>query len=141
MASLIVFAQQRGGKMWQSEGWISGLVGIAVLLTTHSIVAILMVAEFARKTGSLWGISSIRRSNLLSVVVCIFPFLLPYFIPVILMSSMTSSGHDLGVPSVPPLEVGLHNYLSWALILVAMAMVFIGYGREKDSSVPTINPA
>jgi Na+/H+ antiporter NhaC len=134
MDSLINFAQRQGGKTWKAEGWIAGVVGIAVLLTTHSIVAILMVAEFARKTGSSWDISAVRRSNLLSVVVCIFPFLLPYFIPVILMSSMTSSGSELGVPSVPPLEVGLHNFLSWALILIAMAMVFLGYGRKKDTS-------
>jgi Na+/H+ antiporter NhaC len=141
MNSLINFAQRRGGKMWQSEGWITGVVGISVLLTTHSIVAILMVAEFARKTGSVWDISAVRRSNLLSVVVCIFPFLLPYFIPVILMSSMTNSGNDLGVPSVSPLEVGLHNFLSWILILVAIAMVFLGYGRKKDNDKDAINPS
>ena len=71
----------------------------AVLLTTHSIVAILTVADFSNKTGAQMELSGKRRANLLSLVACVFPFLLPYFIPVILMASTTASGAEFGVPS------------------------------------------
>ncbi len=135
MEALIGYVQDNRTNSWQAEGWIAVLVGLAVLLTTHSVVAILMVAEFTNKTGKNWKISPVRRSNLLSIVVCIFPFLLPYFIPVILMSSMTNSGIDLGIPMVSPLQVGIHNFLAWTFIPVVGLMIFAGYGREKDQSI------
>jgi Na+/H+ antiporter NhaC len=129
---LINYAQDKGSQPRHSEGWIAGMAGIAVLLTTHSIVAILMVSEFTNKVGQKWKIPPIRRSNILSVVVCIFPFLLPYFIPVILMSSMTGTAQDIGIPNVSPLLVGFHNFLAWGLIPVIIAMVFFGFGRKQD---------
>lgn len=130
---LISYAQDKATKPKHSEGWIAAMAGMAVLLTTHSIVAILMVSEFTNKVGQRWKIPPIRRSNILSVVVCIFPFLLPYFIPVILMSSMTGTALDQGIPPVSPIDVGFHNFLAWSLILVMIAMIFAGYGRKQDS--------
>ena len=44
---LVHFAEQRSKTKKHAESWIAGTVGAAVLLTTHSIVAILTVAEFA----------------------------------------------------------------------------------------------
>ena len=102
------------------------------MLTTHSIVAILMVAEFANKTGEQMAIPAKRRANILSLVVCVFPFLLPYFIPVILMANATASGAEFGVPAVSPLQVGLHNFIAWALLGMTLAAVLGGFGRKGD---------
>ncbi len=129
---LVNFATKHSKTKKHAEAWISGTVGAAVLLTTHSIVAILMVGEFANKTGQNIGIDSKRRANLLSLVVCVFPFLLPYFIPVILMANTTTSGEEFGIPPVSPLEVGLHNFVSWALLAMVFLVVIFGFGRKSD---------
>lgn len=129
---LVQFAEGNSKTKGHAEAWIAGTVGGAVLLTTHSIVAILMVAEFANKTGERMGLRPIRRANILSLIVCVFPFLLPYFIPVILMANTTSSGQEFGIPSVAPLEAGLYNFVAWALMGVAIFVVGIGFGRTKE---------
>ena len=130
---LVVFAARHSKTAKHGEAWISGTVGAAVLLTTHSIVAILMVAEFSNRTGEKLGIQPIRRANLLSLVTCVFPFILPYFIPVILMANMTMAGEEFGVAPVSPLQVGVHNYLSWALLVITIIVVFFGLGRSKKT--------
>lgn len=113
-----------------AEGWIVGVTSAIVLLTTHSIVAVLTVGEFAARTGARFGIHRYRRANLLDVTVCTLPFLLPYFIPVILASGVTAGAAGRGVPSVGPLWTGLHNFHSWALVVVLLAAVVTGFGRR-----------
>lgn len=130
---LMEYASERTNTTFQAEAWMAGAVGAAVLLTTHSIVAVLMVSEFANRTGEDHPISSIRRANVLSMVVCVFPFLLPYFIPVILIANTTLSGAEFGLPSVSPLDAGLYNFIGWGIALVAIASIFFGYGRERDN--------
>lgn len=132
---LVTFAASRSHTTRQSELWIATATSVAVLLITHSIVAILTVAEFANKTGRNMNISSIRRSNLLSLVVCVFPFLLPYFIPVILMASTSSSGQELGIRTVSALEVGMYNFLAWGLMLMTILAVVFGYGHKADNNL------
>ncbi len=130
---LVLFASQRSRTPQHAEGWIAGTVAAAVLLTTHSIVAILTVAEFANTTGERMHISARRRANLLSLVVCVFPFLLPYFIPVILMANTTLSGEEYGIPPVAPLEAGLYNFVAWGLLLMVILSLLLGYGRQQDN--------
>ena len=131
---LVAFAAGRSKTPTHAEGWISGAMSAAVLLTTHSAVAILMVSEFANRTGEKMGVGPTRRANILSLVACTFPFLLPYFIPVILMTNMSRSGQEFDIPAVTPLEVGLYNFVSWALLLVAIAVVIFGFGHKKQKA-------
>ena len=133
---LVLYAARHSKTKQHAEAWISGTVGAAVLLTTHSIVAILMVSEFANKTGQQMQINGYRRANILSLVVCVFPFLLPYFIPVILMANMTQAGGEFGIPPVAPLEVGLYNFVAWALMAMVIVVLIFGYGRKKDGAFP-----
>jgi Na+/H+ antiporter NhaC len=130
---LVDFSSQQGRSIKQTEAWISSTVAVAVLLTCHSIVAILTVGEFTRHTGEKIGIHRYRRANLLSLVVCTFPFLLPYFIPVILMANTTSSGSPYNIPPVSPLQTGLHNFTSWALLAMVLIAVIAGFGRYSDA--------
>ena len=131
MDKLVAFAAARAKTEKHAESWIVTVMSMAVLLTTHSIVAILMVTDFTKKTGEQLGVSKIRRANLLSMVACIFPFLLPYFIPVILMANMTSTGQEFDIPPVSPLEIGLYNFMSWGLLLMALFTLIFGWGRNK----------
>jgi len=129
---LVDYSAKRSRTLRHTETWISGAVGVAVLLTCHSIVAILTVGEYARETGEKVGLHRYRRANLLSLVVCTFPFILPYFIPVILMANTTSAGKQFGIPPVSPLQTGLHNFISWALLAMVFFAVISGFGRHPD---------
>lgn len=129
---LVILASRHSQTPKHAETWIAATVGGAVLLTTHSIVAILMVAEFANKTGDQMDLSPIRRANLLSLVVCVFPFLLPYFIPVILMANTTQSGEAFGIAPVAPLEAGMYNFVAWGLLIMVVLVVGFGLGRKKS---------
>jgi Na+/H+ antiporter NhaC len=117
-----------------AEVRIFAAVSAAVLLTTHSVVAILTVGEFARGLGRSVGLTSYRRANLLDVTVCTYPFLLPYFIPPILAASATISGEAYGLPHVSPFQAGMHNVYSWALLAIVLAAIVTGYGRAEGSA-------
>jgi Na+/H+ antiporter NhaC len=130
---LIEVARQRTHSSRGAELWIFGSVSAAVLLTTHSVVAMLTVGPFAKETGERFGISSYRRANLLDITVCTYPFLLPYFIPVILAASTTAAGAETGMPRLSPFTSGLSNFHSWMLLGVVIFALLTGYGRSKRS--------
>ncbi len=131
---LVDYASRRSRSVRSAETWIAGAVSGAVLLTCHSIVAILTVSEFARLTGDKMKIHPYRRANLLSLTVSTYPFILPYFIPVILTANTTLAGADYGLPPVSPLQTGLYNFYSWMVLAVVAAMLIFGYGRKAEKS-------
>ncbi len=115
-----------------AEMWMFSTVSAAVLLTTHSVVAVLSVGAYARRIGEKFGLDSYRRANLLDLTVCTYPFIVPYCIPTVLASSTTSSGAEAGLPHLAPLQIGLTNFHSWALLLVTLVAIATGYGRSTD---------
>lgn len=127
-----------GGDRQRSAEWrIFTSVSAAVLLTTHSVVAILTVGELARRVGGGAGLSPYRRANLLDVTVCTYPFLLPYFIPPILVAGATASGEGFGLPRISAWEAGVHNVYSWALLAIVMLAIVSGYGRREGEAATT----
>jgi Na+/H+ antiporter NhaC len=123
-----------GSSPRAAEVSIFAAVSAAVLLTTHSVVAMLAVGDVTRRVGGAAGISAYRRANLLDMTVCTYPFLLPYCIPTILAASTTSSGETFGVPRVSPVVVGLFNTYSWALLATVIVAIVTGYGRGEGTS-------
>ncbi len=117
----------------RAEVWIVAAVSVAVLLTTHSVVAMLTVGPFTRELGERAGLSPYRRANLLDMTVCTYPFLLPYFLPTILASSASASGADFGMPRVAPLAVGMANTYAWALVVAVALAIITGYGRREGT--------
>ena len=111
---------------------------MATLLTTHSVVAILAVGKVVRDLGERVGLSRYRRANVLDVSVCTYPFLLPFFIPTILASSLTGGHPEMA--RVTPWEAGLHNAHSWALLAVLLLALVTGWGRapapESERTTP-----
>jgi Na+/H+ antiporter NhaC len=132
---LVAAARARATDARGAELRIFATVSAAVLLTTHSVVAILAVGEFAKETGRQLGLTRYRRANLLDVTVCTFPFLLPYFIPAILAAGATASGAAQGLPRLSPLVAGMHNVYSWALLAMVLFAVISGYGREEGAGI------
>ena len=127
--SLVNLARRHAHTTRAAEVWIVVSVSLAVLFTTHSVVAMLAVGAFAKETGERFSLSPSRRANLLDVTVCTYPFLMPYFLPTILMSSATSSGTTFGMPRLSPLDVGLFNIYSWGLLAMVTFAVATGYLR------------
>jgi Na+/H+ antiporter NhaC len=126
---VVGYAKRSARTARGAELWIFGAVSGAVLLTTHSVVAILTVGRFARETGEALGIHAYRRANILDITVCTYPFLFPFFVPTILAASTTVAGAEFGMPRVSPWEAGLHNLHSWALLGVLLVAVLTGIGR------------
>ena len=136
--SLVELARRKAKSTRAAEAWIVGAVSLAVLLTTHSVVAMLAVGAFAKETGRRFGLSAYRRANLLDVTVCTYPFLFPYFLPTILMSSATASGQAFGMPRLSPLDVGLFNVYSWGLLAMIAVAVASGYLRGPLEQEPAL---
>lgn len=121
-----------GARSAPATEWLSvGLVTAAVMLTTHSVVAVLAVGPVVRDLGARAGISAYRRANLLDLTVCIWPFLLPWFLPTILASGATNLGAEAVLPRLSPFEIGMHNTYAWALLLAVPLAIATGYGRER----------
>ncbi|MGB5816084.1 MAG: Na+/H+ antiporter NhaC family protein [Thermoanaerobaculia bacterium] len=139
LARLIDATGGRARTVRGAELWIFATVSLAVLLTTHSVVAILAVGRFTREAGERFGLSAYRRANLLDTTVCTYPFIVPYCIPTVLAASTTAAGEAVGLPRLSPLTIGLVNFHSWALLAVVLIAVFTGYGRKGDAS--TSGPA
>ena len=134
LGRVVAFAQARTRSQRGAEWWIVGAMSAAVLLTTHSVVAILTVGRFAKDAGSRVGLSPYRRANLLDVTACTWPFLLPFFIPTILAASVTASGAGFGMPRVSALSAGLANAYSWGLLVMLLWAVTSGMGRERPTT-------
>jgi hypothetical protein len=47
------------------------------------------------------------------------------------MANMTSTGLEYGIPQVSPLEVGLHNFMSWGLLLIVITVLLFGWGNKQ----------
>ena len=80
------------------------------------------------------GIGAYRRANLLDLAACTWPFLLPFFLPTILASGASASGVAAGMPRISPLEAGLYNGYSWALVAMLIVAVTTGYGRREGEA-------
>jgi Na+/H+ antiporter NhaC len=127
---LVATVQRQARTARGAEWWMVGVVSAAVLLTTHSVVAILAVGEVARQAGERFGLDGYRRANLLDLTVCTWPFLLPYFLPTILAAGTTRSEGATAMPALTAGTVGLHNTYAWALLAVVVVAVVTGYGRR-----------
>lgn len=128
---LVAAAERRARTPRAAEWWIVGTVSAALLLTTHSVVAILLTGPFAREAGARHGVGAYRRANLLDLTACTWPFLLPWFLPTILAAGTTRQA-GLGMPALTPLAVGMHNTYAWALVGMVLWMVGTGFGRRSE---------
>jgi Na+/H+ antiporter NhaC len=130
---VVDFARRHTHSPRGAELWIFGTMSAAVLLITHSAVAILTVGGFTRETGEAFGIHRYRRANILDITSCTYPFLLPFYIPTIVAASTTAGADAFNMPRIAPLAAGLFNFHSWALLAVLIFAIVTGFGRGTRS--------
>lgn len=133
---IVAAAGGRAQSPRAAEAWIVGVTTASALITTHSTVAILTAGDFVSRTGETFGIERYRRANLMDIVVCGFPFILPYMIPTILAASTSAAGEGFGMPRLTAYDIGLVNFHSWALLAMLVFAVATGYGRRERSVSP-----
>lgn len=133
---LVEGSRRRANSPAAAERWIFGAVNTTAFLTTHGTVAILTAGGFSRQLGPQFGIHRYRRANLLDTTACSWPHIVPWCIPAILTASTTSAGEAYGLPRLSAVQVGLANAHSWALLLMVLAAVFLGYGRNAHPTEP-----
>ncbi|HEY7697701.1 MAG TPA: Na+/H+ antiporter NhaC family protein, partial [Vicinamibacteria bacterium] len=129
---MVAAASKRIRSARGAEAGITAVTTAAVLLTTHSIVAILTVGAFARRAGERFGVSRYRRANIMDITVCVFPFILPYMIPTILAATASASGEKFGMPRLSPFAVGISNFHSFGLLAVLLFAIATGWGADKN---------
>ena len=134
LAQAVGQLETTGASHARVERRIVGVAMAAVLLTTHSVVALLTVGDYVRRMGEASGLSAYRRANLLDLAVCTWPFLLPYFLPPILMAGATASGEVVGWPRLSPWAASVTNVYSWTLLAVLAVAIITGAGRhDRDT--------
>lgn len=136
---LVDQVRARARSARSAEGWIFATTSGAVLLTTHSVVAILAVGDVARESGRAFGVGPYRRANIMDLTVCTYPFLLPFFIPTILTAALTggvAAGMD-DLPRLSPWTAGLHNLHSWGLLAMVLLAIATGWGRREGQDHDT----
>jgi Na+/H+ antiporter NhaC len=126
---LIAASETRAHTARGAEIWIALVTTAVVLLTTHGAATLIAVGDFARTVGERFGLSAVRRANLLDLVVSVWPFVLPWFIPTILASSLTQNVD--GMPGVGPFQAGVVNFHSWALLAMTVFAITTGFGRVE----------
>jgi Na+/H+ antiporter NhaC len=107
----------------------------AIVLTTHSVVAILAVGPYAAQVGGQSGLGPYRRANLLDLTACTWPFVLPFFLPTILAAGTTVQAGAM--PRLSPADAGLYNVYSWTLVAIVGWAIAVGFGRGEGPAAVT----
>ncbi|MFW5988543.1 MAG: Na+/H+ antiporter NhaC family protein [bacterium] len=145
---LILFAQinllKEGGGikiiMEKIGGFVRGVktaeLSIISLLISLNVVtglntaAIIGTGEIANKMGIKYNINGYRRANLLDCAGSTLNYLLPYMVPVVvgsMMSTMFSPVED--AVQVTTIQVVTHQYYPWVMLVILLLSIFTGYGR------------
>ena len=108
---------------------ISLLISLNVF-TGLNTAAIIGTGEIANKMGVEYNISGYRRANLLDCAGSTLNYLLPYMVPVVvgsMMSTMFSPVDD--AVQVTTMQVVTHQYYPWVMLVILLLSIVTGYGR------------
>jgi Na+/H+ antiporter NhaC len=111
------------------------ILNIATGLNTAAIVG---TGEIAKQLGKKYNIDGYRRANLLDCAGTTFNYLLPYMVPVVVGSMVSTMFAPFeGAVRVSPVEVVTHQYYPWVMLFILLFSVITGYGRTfiPDKSI------
>lgn len=106
---------------------IEVLLNVATGLNTAAIVG---TGELANKLGKKYNISGYRRANLLDCAGTTLNYLLPYMVPVVIGSMISSIAAPVeGAVTVSPVEVVASQFYPWVMLILLIFAIITGYGR------------
>ena len=109
---------------------VSLLISLNVL-TGLNTAAIIGTGEIANEMGEKYNISGYRRANLMDCAGTTLNYLIPYMVPVVvgsMMSSMYAPFED--AVQVSTLDVVTNQFYPWVMLVVLIFSIATGYGRE-----------
>ncbi len=101
------------------------------IVTGLNTAAIIGTGEIAKEMGKKYNISGYRRANLMDCAGTTFNYLIPYMVPVVvgsMMSSMYAPFEDAVMVST--VDVVTHQFYPWVMLAVLIFSVSTGYGRK-----------
>ncbi|MFO7958896.1 MAG: Na+/H+ antiporter NhaC family protein [Candidatus Brocadiia bacterium] len=101
------------------------------IVTGLNTAAIIGTGEIAKEMGEKYEISGYRRANLMDCAGTTFNYLIPYMVPVVvgsMMSSMYAPFEDAVMVST--VEVVTHQFYPWVMLAVLIFSISTGYGRK-----------
>jgi len=101
------------------------------ILTGLNTAAIIGTGEIANEMGEKYNISGYRRANLMDCAGTTLNYLIPYMVPVVvgsMMSSMYAPFED--AVQVSTLDVVTNQFYPWVMLVVLIFSIATGYGRE-----------
>lgn len=98
--------------------------------TGLNTAAILGTGEIAKELGEKYDIDGYRRANLLDCAGTTLNYLLPYMVPVLIASMITSLYPPIeGAAPVTPIEICTHQFYPIVMAIMLVFAIATGYGR------------
>ncbi|MCF8008298.1 MAG: hypothetical protein K9K32_00920 [Halanaerobiales bacterium] len=101
------------------------------IITGLNTAAIIGTGEIANQMGEKYDISGYRRANLMDCAGTTLNYLIPYMVPVVvgsMMSSMYAPFED--AIKVSTIEVVTHQFYPWVMLAILIFSILTGYGRK-----------
>ena len=110
--------------------------------TGVNTVAIVATGELANKLGKRYNIHGYRRANLLDCAGATFNYILPYMVPV-LMGTMLSTANKPFPEALPvaPIQISISEFYPWVMLIILIISILTGYGRTfMSDSASQVTP-
>ncbi len=113
-----------------AEATIVSILVILNIATGLNTAAILGTGELANRLGKKYDIDGYRRANLLDCAGTTFNYLLPYMVPVVVGSMLSTMYPPFeGAMVVTPVDVVTHQFYPWVMLAILIFAIITGYGR------------
>lgn len=118
------------------------IVSILLLLncaTGLNSAAILGTGEIANRLGKEYNIHGYRRANLMDCAGTTLCYLLPYMVPVVVGSMISTMFAPFeGAVVVSPLQLMKYQYYPWVMLFILIFSIITGYGRSSIVDSPQV---
>ncbi len=100
------------------------------IVTGLNTAAIIGTGEIAKEMGEKYDINGYRIANLMDCAGTTFNYLIPYMVPVVVGSMMSSMYAPFeGAEIVSTVDVVTHQFYPWVMLGVLIFSILTGYGR------------
>lgn len=107
-----------------------------ILIAAINTIANICVAPFVNAIGRKHGLHPYRRANILAMVICSFPFFLPFGGCVLLLLGGLSSVQDTYtfLPTLKPTDMMFTAFYCWVIWGISLLSCVLGWGRSFEGA-------